>query len=67
MKNFKTLVWIGYILALVSIVVGILDKIFGLFIFSLIPTSYLKFSELCLLFIISLSLVQIALGKKGTE
>jgi len=67
MKNFKTLVWIGYILALVSIVVGILDKIFGLFIFSLIPTSYLKFSELCLLFVISLSLVQLALGKKGTE
>ena len=67
MKYFKTLVWIGYILSLVSIIIGILDKIFGLFIFSLIPTSYLKFSELCLLFIISLSLVQIALGKKGTE
>jgi hypothetical protein len=67
MKNFKTLVWTGYILALISIVVGILDVIVRFVIFSLSPISYLRFSELCLLFVISLSLVQLALGKKGTE
>ena len=64
MKGFKTLVWISYTLALISVIMGILDKIIGLFIFSLIPTSYLKFGALCLFFIISISLVQIALGKK---
>ncbi len=67
MKNFKTLVWTGYILALISIVIGILDVMVRFVIFSLSPISYLRFSGLCLLFVISLSLVQLALGKKGTE
>lgn len=67
MKNFKTLVWVSYILALVSIVVGILDVIVRFVIFSLSPISYLRFAGLCLLFVISLSLVQLVLGKKGTE
>jgi len=64
MKNFKTLVCIGYILAVLSIVIGAIDKIAGFVIFSLGPLSYLRFSGYCLLFIISLSLVQLALGKK---
>ncbi|MFC1562669.1 hypothetical protein ACFL4Z_01305 [candidate division KSB1 bacterium] len=64
MKNFKTLVWIGYILAILSVVIGIIDKIAGFVIFNLTPPSYLIFSGYCLLFIISLSLVQLALGKK---
>lgn len=64
MKNFKTLVLIGYILAVFSIVVGIIVKINGFVIFTLGPLSYLRFSGYCLLFIISLSLVYLALGKK---
>ena len=64
MKNFKTFVLIGYILALLSILCGVIDKITTFAFFSLDPLSYLRFSGFCLLFIISLSLVQLVLSKK---
>jgi len=64
MKNYKMLLWIGYILSVVSIVVGIIAKMSGFVIFNLDALSYYRFSALCLLFIISLALVQLTLTKK---
>ncbi|RKY83906.1 hypothetical protein DRQ09_09360 [candidate division KSB1 bacterium] len=64
MKYFKTLLWIGYILSVVSIIIGIIDKIAGFVIFNLGPLSYFRFSVYCLVFIISLCFVQLVLGKK---
>ena len=64
MKNFKMYVNIGYILAIISILIGAVDKIAKFRIFHLDPVSYLRFSAYCLLFIISLALVELVLGKK---
>jgi len=64
MKNYKTLLWIVYILSVLSIVVGIIAKMSGFGIFNLDALSYYRFSIFCLLFIISLGLVQLTLTKK---
>jgi len=64
MKNYKMLLWIGYILSVLSIIVGIIAKMSGFGIFNLDALSYWRFSMFCLLFIISLALVQLTLIKK---
>lgn len=65
MKIPIILIWIGYILAIISIIVGIIEANTGFI--NLGPDSYFRIVVVCLLFVISLSLVQIAFGKKGTE
>jgi len=64
MKNLKTYVMTLYIIAILSIIIGAIDKVARFIIFSLDPLSYLRFSAYCLLFIISLCLVDMVLGKK---
>ncbi len=63
MKNFLIFVWIGYILTIISAVIAIIIKITGIRIFGASSDTYLLGCILCLLFIISLSLVQMALVK----
>lgn len=64
MKYYKILLWVFFALAGISLIVGIIAKISGFIIFGLDPLSYLRFTGICLLFNITLSLVQISLTKK---
>jgi hypothetical protein len=64
MKNYTNLLWACFILATLSLLVGIIVKIAGFGVFGLGPISYLRFTGICLLYAISLSLVQISLSKK---
>lgn len=63
MPYYQTLVWIFLILAVVGFIVGILVKGFGFQIFGLVPISYLRFTGTCLLFVIAISLVELASRK----
>lgn len=63
MPYYKTIVWIFLILAIVGFIVGILAKGFGFHIFGLVPISYLRFTGTCLLFVIAVSLVELATRK----
>ena len=64
MKYYTTLLWIAFVLALISMIVGFIAKVSGFVIFSLTPISYFRFTGICLLFAIALSLAQISLKKK---
>ena len=64
MKYYKTLLWIAYLLSIVSLIVGIIAKISGFVIFGLGPVSYLNFAGICLLYSIAFSLTQISLTRK---
>jgi len=64
MKGYISLLWSCFILATLSILVGIISKITGSVVFGLIPLSYVRFTGICLLYAIALSLVQISLSKK---
>ena len=61
MKNFEMLIWLGFGLADLSLLVGIIAKISGFVLFGLGPYSYFSFAGLCLLYVVALSLAQIAL------
>jgi hypothetical protein len=61
MKNFMIFVWIGYILAFTGLVIAIISKLSGNRILGASWYSYLFVSVICLLFVISIALVQIAL------
>jgi len=54
-------VWIGYILASIGVVIAIITKLSGSRILGASWYSYLVVCVICLLFVISISLVQIAL------
>ena len=60
---FMTLVRIGYILAIISVVIAIITKLSGNRILGASSDTFLLGCVLCLIFVISLSLVQIALTK----
>jgi len=60
MKYYNTFIWLSFALADLSIIVGILTKLFGFGIFGLGRYSFFSFSGLCLLYAIALSLTQIA-------
>ncbi len=47
-----------------SLLTGIVAKATGFRVFGLIPISYLMFSGICLLFVVAISLVQIAQNLK---
>ncbi len=61
MKYYLTLLWICFVLAVASLIGGIVAKATGFVAFGLAPISYLRFSEICLLFAIAISLAEISL------
>ena len=61
MKNFMISVWIGYILAFLCVVVAITAKLSGNRILGASWYSYIFVGVICLLFVVSIALVQIAL------
>jgi len=64
MKYYVELLWIFFVLALLSVFVGFIVLATNLNLFSLKPISFLRFSGLCLMFNIAFSLVQISLKNK---
>lgn len=60
-RYYTTLLWILFVLATLSLVVGVIAKATGFVVFGLIPLSYLRFTGICLLFAIALSVVEISL------
>lgn len=60
---FMTFVRIGYIFAVTSAVMAIVTKLSGKRIFRASSDIFLVSSVICLIFVVSLSLVQIARGK----
>lgn len=64
MKGYTNLLWVCFILATLSLLVGIIAKLTGFVVFGLIPLSYLRFTGICLLYAIALSVVQMSLGRK---
>ncbi|MBI1929669.1 hypothetical protein HYR99_36155 [Candidatus Poribacteria bacterium] len=65
MPYYKAIVWVFLTLATVSLIVGILAKGIGFQIFGLVPISYLRFTGTCLLFVIAVSLVELATKTTG--
>ena len=63
MKGYLALLWIFFILAGISLILGIIAKATGFVVMGLIPSSYLRFTGVCLLFCIALSAGQISLKK----
>ena len=64
MKCFTSLLWIAFLLSMVSLIAGIIAKLSGFVVFGLYPISYLRFTGICLLYVIALSLTQISLNQK---
>ena len=62
-KFFSFLNKLFLIVALIAIIVAVLDKIFGFVVVGLYPLSYLRFTGVCLLFVVAISLYQMAAGK----
>ena len=64
MRYYTCYLWILFIAAFASIILGVIFKLAGVYVFGLAPLAYLRFSAVCLLFAIALSLAQMTLGKK---
>lgn len=62
-KFFSFLNTLFLILALIGLIVAVIDKLFVLGISTLYPLSYLRFTGACLLFVIAISLYQMAGAK----
>ena len=67
MKLFKACIMPSFILADVSLILGIISKIAGFAVFDLGPLSYLRFTGICLLYAIACSLAHIALTEKEQQ
>ncbi len=67
MKGFKFGLWVCFLLAILSVLAGFIQKLTGVIItiskFPAYPLSFLRFGVFCLLFAIALSLAEIALKK----
>ncbi len=61
MKYFMIYIWIGYILAFIGAIMAVITKLTGTRILGASWYSYLFVCVICLLFVISIALVQIAL------
>ena len=62
MKNYKTWLTIAFVLSLISMVLGIISKLSpGFAFFDLGPLSYFRFTGICLMYAIALSVAQISL------
>ena len=51
------------IVALIAIIIAVLAKLFGFVWFGLYPLSYLRFTEVCLFFVIAISVYRMAVSK----
>ena len=65
MKNFAIYVWIGYILAFICVVIAAISRLSRNRILGASWYSYLFVCVICLLFVISIALVQIALARSA--
>ncbi|NOZ63887.1 MAG: hypothetical protein GXO71_02945 [Caldiserica bacterium] len=67
MKGFRFGLWVSFLLAILSVLVGFVQKLTGIVIgvakLPAYPLSFLRFAMFCLLFAIALSLAEIALKK----
>ncbi len=63
MRNFISLLRFVYLLSLVSLLIGIIAKLLGTNIVGVSPLSYLRFTGICILYVIALNLTQISLKK----
>jgi len=63
MKGYTILLWIFFLLAAISLIVGIIAKLTHVMIMGGAPIAFLRFTGTCLLFCIALSLAQISLKK----
>jgi hypothetical protein len=63
-KLFSFLNNVFLLVGLLSLIVAIVDKIVGFVYFGLFPLSYLRFTEVCLLFVIAISVYQMAAQKQ---
>lgn len=63
MKYFLLYVWSGYILASICAIIAMISKLSGNRIFGASWSSYLFVCVICLLFVISIALVQIAVAQ----
>ena len=63
MKGCSILLWIFFILAGIAFIVGIFTRVTHLAAMGLAPMSLMRFTGVCLLFCIALSLAQISLKK----
>jgi hypothetical protein len=65
MNNFFSFLNKFFLLVgLIGFIIGVIDKIVGFVYFGLFPLSYMRFSSVCLLFVIAISLYQIAAQKQ---
>ena len=62
-KFFSLLNKLFLIVALIGLIVAVIDKIFFLGILGLYPLSYLRFTGVCLLFVVAISLYLMAGAK----
>jgi hypothetical protein len=51
------------IVAVIAIIIAVLAKLFGFVWFGIYPLSYLRFTEVCLFFVIAINLYQMASAK----
>jgi hypothetical protein len=63
MKGYSVLLWIFFLLAAISLLVGIIGKLAHLAVVGVAPIGYLRFAAVCLLFCMALSLAQMSLKK----
>jgi cytosine/uracil/thiamine/allantoin permease len=52
------------VVAVIAIIVAVVDKIVGFVYFGLFPLSYLRFTEVCLGFVVAISLYRMAAQKQ---
>ena len=61
-KYYNLLLWIAFILAALGLIVGVIFKAAGVAPLGVIPLSCIRFTTVCLLGAIALSLVEISLN-----
>ena len=66
-KFFSLLNKLFLIVALIGLIFAVIDKLFVLGILSLHPLSYLRFTGICLLFVVAISLYLMAGAKAPTK
>lgn len=62
MMTYRSLLTVLLALAAASLVIGIIAKATGFVVLGLIPLSYLRFTGVCLLFVIALAAARMSLS-----
>jgi hypothetical protein len=58
---YTAILWVLFVLATLSLVVGVIAKATGFVVWGLLPLSYLRFTGICLVFVIALAMTQLSL------